>query len=265
LSNKGEGIKMNRKFLVLMLCSLLLITTVGTVMAGNPDYSFLEYWAQVPATVDGEWTSPDEWTDGPVIQLSDDANFVYVMDSSVYGSQFVVEIFSDDTEDAEDYWQICFDDGEDGGSTPQSGDYRIDIEGHTDLVFYAGNGQGWDEITPDSGEIEWAESISDSPWNSTSHWILEINILKTVRVAPSPPPTGLRVAVYDANNPNAGVLSWPPDSSVDVPDEWGSIPTYSDTPIPEGLNFAVMAFLSSVSLVLGAHYLHKRSKKRETV
>jgi hypothetical protein len=254
---------MKRKFSVLMLCSLLLITTVGTVMAGNPDYSFLEYWAQVPATVDGEWTSPDEWTDGPVIQLSDNASFVYVMDSSTYGSQFIIEIFNDDTEDAEDYWQICFDDGENGGSTPQSGDYKVDIVGHTNLVFYEGNGQGWDEITPDSGEIEWADSISDSPWNSTPHWILEFNILKQVRVAPSPPPTGLRVAVYDASTDT--FAAWPPDSSADVPDEWGSIPTYSQDPIPEGLTFGVMALLSSISLLAGSHYLHKRSKKRETV
>jgi len=34
-------------------------------------------------------------------------------------------------------------------------------------------------------------------------------------------------------------------------------------PIPEGLTFTVMAFLSSISLLVGSQYLRKRSKKRE--
>ena len=77
------------------------------------------------------------------------------------------------------------------------------------------------------------------------------------------PPNGLRIAFYDASTDT--LAAWPPDSDVNDPDTWGVIPTYSSEPIPEGLNFAVMAFLSSVSLVIGSHYLHKRSKERETV
>jgi hypothetical protein len=259
---------MKRKISILMLCSLLLITTVGTVMAGNPDYSIIEYWTQVAPTFDGEWTSPDEWTESEHVQITDVGIFTYTADIMLTGSmnsQFLVEFFTDTTDDAEDYWQICIDPSNGGGSAPGTGYGRIDIIGHTDIVCYAGDGTGWSEIAVDS-DIEWANSISDSPLNSTAHWILELQFNKeSGAMQLGMPPNGLRIAFYDASNPDAGVQAWPPDSDVNDPDTWGQIPTYSQEPIPEGLTFGVMALLSSISLLAGSHYLQKRSKKRETV
>ena len=101
--------------------------------------------------------------------------------------------------------------------------------------------------------------LDGSPRNTTAHWILEIVIIKTTRVAVNAPPTGMRVACYDASTDT--LAAWAPDSDRDVPDEWGLIDGYSMDPIPEGLSLAVMVFLSSVSLVIGSHYLRKRSKK----
>ena len=257
---------MKRKISILMLCSLLLVTTVGTVMAGNDAYSILEYWTQVAPTFDGEWTSPDEWTESQHVQISDSGMFTYTADimlTSSMNSQFLVEFFSDDTDDTEDYWQICVDPSNGGGSAPGTGYGRIDIVGHTDLVCYEGDGSGWSEI-PAESDIEWADSISDSPLNSTAHWILELQFNKeSGAMQLAMPPNGLRIAFYDASTDT--LAAWPPDSDVNDPDTWGVVPTYSSEPIPEGLNFAVMVFLSSVSLVIGSHYLHKRSKERETV
>jgi hypothetical protein len=255
-------------FSMLMLCSLLLLTTVGTVMAGNWDYSIIEYTGGItPATVDGVWTTDDEWNDALTVPISDTATFWYYAEINIFSCEFLVEFFSDTTDDTEDYWQFCFDDMENGGTAPQTGDYRVDIVGHTDVVIYTGDGSSWVEstLTPSDVGLTWANSISDSPIDSNPHWILEFTFIKTVAMIPSAPPSGLRVAVYDASNSEAGVQDWAPDSDVDVPDEWGVISEYSADSIPEGLNFAVMVFLSSVSLVVGSHYLHKRSKKRETV
>lgn len=255
---------MKRVLATLIMCSVLLMVAVGSVMAGNPAYSIIEYTGGVvPATVDGVWTTADEWTDALLVQVSENFTFLYNMDMNSYSCQFCVEIFNDDTDDAEDYWQFCCDDSNTGGSAPAAGDYRIDIMGHTDLVFYEGDGSGWTEITPDSGEITWANAISDSPLESTPHWILEFSFVKTVRMATNAPPTGLRVAVYDASNSEAGVQAWAPDSDVDVPDEWGLIENYSTDSIPEGLTFLVMGVLSSVSLLVGSKYLLKRSKKQK--
>jgi hypothetical protein len=230
--NGSEGKRMKTKVCTtaLIVFLLLLLINVGTTKAGNPDYSLVEYSDGTPATIDGEWTTDDEWTDAPITEMSDNANFGYNVYPNDWIMQWIVEIFDDDTDDAGDYWQICIDDLNNGVSTPQSGDYRVDIVGHTNLVFYEGNGQGWDEITPDSGEIEWADSIDGSPTNTNPHWILELAILKTIRIATNAPPTGMRVAYYDASNSAAGVQAWPPDSDRDIPDEWGVISEFSEDP-----------------------------------
>jgi hypothetical protein len=55
------------------------------------------------------------------------------------------------------------------------------------------------------------------------------------------------------------------DYSVTVIDDKGNMATSTETVeiIPEGLTFGVMALLSSVTVMVGYHYLWKRSKKRE--
>ena len=244
----------------------LLLITVGTIKAGNPDYSIIEYTGGITlAIVDGVWTTEDEWNDALTVPISDNVTFWYYAEINVYSCEFLVEIFDDDTDDAGDYWQFCFDDANSGGTAPGSGDYRVDIVGHTDVVIYTGDGSGWVQSTstPSDVGLTWANSISASPIDSTPHWILEFTFIKTIAMIPSPPPTGLRVAVYDASNSAAGVQDWAPDSDVNVPDEWGLISGFSEEPIPEGLTFAVMALLSSVSLLAGSQYLRKRAKKRE--
>jgi len=157
-------------FSSLMLCSLLVMLAAGTVMAGNPDYSIMEYGAIGTTTVDGHWSEPLEWYDGPELEMDGgSALCVYNIDFGNYGMQWCVEFFDDDTDDEGDYWQICIDDSNTGGSTPQSGDYKIEIVGHTELKMYEGNGEGWTEITPQDGEITWANMLDGSPRNTTPH------------------------------------------------------------------------------------------------
>ena len=255
---------MTKRMSIFILCSLLLITTVGTANAGNPDYSIIEYGAAIAKTIDGTWTAPDEWTDAPITDMTGNATgqFGYNMDFNTYGLQWIVEIFTDNTTDEGDYWQICFDDSESGGSAPSSGDFMIEIVGHTTMTVYTGTGSGWSEVAPDAGELTWSNTIDASPLNSTPHWILEIvESGKTSGVVqiPNAPPTGMRIAAYDANT--STIAEWAPGGTADVPDSWGRIGGYSMDPIPEGLTFGVMAVLSSVALLAGSHYLRKRSNK----
>jgi len=257
---------MKRKLSILMLCSLLLITTVGTVMAGSSGYTMIERPCAETATIDGTWTTDDEWTDVEMIDMSGTATgqFGYVVqDFSVMGLEWVVEFFDDDTDDEGDYWKICFDDQNSGGSAPDSGDFMFEIVGHTTLTVYQGDGSGWTEVDPE-GEVVWSDSIDSSPLNSEPHWILEVyETSKTagVVVIPTSPPTGMNIIAYDASTDT--IAAWAPDSSADDPDSWGLIETFEMSPIPEGLSLAVMVFLTSVSLVVSLHYLQKHSKKRE--
>ena len=249
-------------FSVLMLCCLLL---VGIAKAGNMAYAIVEYWAQVTPTIDGQWSPDNEWTDGPPIKISDNANYTYKMDTSLgsgsYMIQIIIEFYNDTTNDADDFWQICFDQSNAGGTAPTTACFKIDINGHTNLTFYQGNGGGWDDITA-GGEITWANSISASPTNSTSHYILELQFNKEAGLITIPAPAnGIRIAVYDASNPSAGVEAWPPASSADVPDEYGVIATYSSEPyIPEVFSIGVVVLLSSVAVAVSFCFLRNRSK-----
>ena len=49
--------------------------------------------------------------------------------------------------------------------------------------------------------------------------------------------------------------------AAEIPTRFAELVSWADI-IPEGLTFAVMVFLSSISLLLGSQYLRKRSKKR---
>ena len=254
-------------FSILMLCSLLLLITVGTIKASEPGYTRIEYPHIVEPTIDGTWTSPDEWTDGEQTDISENVTFRSTLTRTLLifvTSQFIIEILNDNTNDTGDYWQIIFDGLSDGGSAPQADDFRIEVVGHTNPTVYRGTGTGWTEITPEAGEVIFAESISASPTSSTPHWIAEFSIDKTAGVIlTSGAAHGLRVAVYDESNSAAGVQAWPPTDR-DVPEGWG-INTYSEEEIPEGLSFGAVVLLSSVAVIGATFVFRKRSSsgKRE--
>jgi hypothetical protein len=264
--------KIGVTFCIIVLLSLGLLANAGIVAAANEEYEFNHYMAMTEPTIDGQWTTPDEWTDVDMEhQMDGDLNVVFrtnwLMSSGAGYSGipvfWIIEFYDDNTEDAGDYWQLCLDGNADGGSAPNTDDVRIDFVGHdqSGLTVYRGDGSGWVVTT----ELTWGESIeivdsiSESPTNSTPHYIVEMVV--DHQLLPSGPDQNVRVAAYDESNSEAGVQAWP-DSSVDVPDEWGLTYSIMET-IPEGLTFAVMVFLSSVSLLVGSQYLRKRSKKRE--
>jgi hypothetical protein len=244
------------------LCSLILLVNASVVNAAQAGYDYMIYPLSNSVTFDGKWTSTTEWVDGAPANppISANANFRGkwgpFVDMSTVPQYFLVEILNDNTNDANDYWQFCFDSDQSGGTAPGTGDLRIDIVGHTNVTFYQGSGTSWGPMaTPGSSDFQWSNSISASTTSSTPHWILEIMLNKPV--------VGLgitfngRVAVYDASNSAAGVQSWP-STSRDVPNNWGTFP-YSSDPIPENLAFGVVILLSSVAVVVGSFGLRKKS------
>jgi hypothetical protein len=245
---------------ILLLCSLLLIVNVGTTMATAAGYSFTEYYGGTAVTIDGKWTTADEWQDVTTQRLGTPqvAVFEYKMDTTAgYMMTWLLE-FADKTNDAGDRWQICIDGSLDEGSAPNSNDIKIEIEGHTTLKFYIGNGTGWATTTA-TGTFK--DSITTSPHDPANHYVLELAFDKSQwEWGVNPPPHGLRVAMYDASNPAQGWVAWPPTSTDTNPSGWGSIPDYTAAPAPEGLTIGVMMLVSCVAVIVSSRYFRKRPK-----
>ncbi len=245
-------------FCILMLCGLLLITA-GTTLAAEPGYERYSHPTQVSPTIDGMWTSPDEWTDGEETWIGTDVVFRTTLDSKT--TRWIVEFLSDTTNDPGDYWQLCIDPHQSGGSTPQLGNHRMfKIVGHTDQEWYLGDDFGWSVWEGNLATVEWADSLSTSPTSGTPHWILEFSLDKTQGGLSIDTVWNFLFGAYDASNSGDGLQSWPP-TDPDVPEEWG-IENYSSEPIPEGLTFGVMVLLSTVAMLVGYRYLVKRKETK---
>ena len=256
-------------FCIFALCSLLLtnVLTVNAAAASGYTRTETPTNTEYPNTVDGLWDPAEEWYDANFTGTNATMiDFGSTYDSpdgfvSVY-SRWVVEFFTDNTTDMEDYWEMCLDPNNVGGTGP-NGTFRIRITGHDTLMVYQGNGTSWDEITTAAGEIVWNNSITTTPWSSDPHWVLEIDILKTGETGLAGITPGIRVAAYDANNETEGLVAWPPESDMDVPDEWGTnaftMDQYWET-IPEGFSIAIVVLLSTAAMVVGFYFLRKKPR-----
>lgn len=259
-------------FNIIMLCSLLLIP-IALVNAYEDGYTTTNHLATDEIVMDGAWTAgtwtyDGEWNDTEVPpNLPPTFHWRQKWtwpNGTIIMEHFLIEFFTDNTTDAGDYFQFCVDCNADGGTAPQSDDFRVDYVGHdiSGLTVYRGDGSGWveytDYIVPDDIEIE--DSISTSPFNSNPHWIIEftMNRSKTefdVVNAGYQPWT--RVAVYDANT--STLVSWPPTSR-DVPDDWGLEMGTTEPIVPEALTVVAVVLLSSVAVAVSFYLLRKKPK-----
>jgi len=243
-------------FCILMLFSLLL--SVGTVMAAEPGYERFSRPTQVIPTIDGRWTTTDEWTDGEETWIGEDVVFRSTWDNpgdDVY-TRWIVEFLTDTTNDPSDLWLFCID----GSQVGSSGNVRkFEITGHTTLTWYLKIGaSSWTVYSLTEDEIEWANTLSASPTSSTPHWILEFQIPKNNGQVTMGIIWNFLLQASDASNPT--FRAWPP-TDPDEADTWG-IENYSTEAIPEGLTFAVMALLTTVSMLVGYRYFVKRKETK---
>jgi hypothetical protein len=263
-------------FCVLSLFALLL---VGNVAAYNADYTHILYASDVVPTIDGTYDLGDDWVASGTQTFGANGIFRDEWTMSPNLACLLIET-ADSTNDAGDFWVICYDSTAEGGSTEPDGgptptgfDYKLVVTGHgtsATVQWYKGDTEGhggWTAVTPDEGLCELAQSLAPyTPKIGTPHYVLELAIDKS--------DTSLGsylmgynwaqyVGYYDAHDGGYGLQEWPPTGDADVPDSWGYI-TYdmglNPTPdLPEGISVVVMLMASSV-VVAGAVLLRKRVK-----
>jgi hypothetical protein len=249
---------------IIAVCSICF---AGTVNALNPGYTTWNFQGAAP-TIDGQVNPATEWTDSYHDRLysgwtmtTSTISIKWNMESGIYET-WLIEVLSDTTNDAGDYFQICHDGDTAGAGAPATDDVLINYTGHTTSTAFRGTGTAWAPdaaiVFPDNVQI--ASSIAASPASATPHWIIEMKFAKDGSTIPGMGiNTCIRIAVYDANT--GQTLMWPPMSSADVPDGWGlNSADISGGTIPEGLTIGLMVALSSVAVVVSARYFRKPPK-----
>jgi hypothetical protein len=261
---------------IICLLSVLVMALAGTAVAYNSSFTATCY-AQDPApTINGQYTA-SEWAAGATTAFGTNGVFrtCWTMSPTTYAS-VLIETW-DTTNDAGDYFEITFDSTAAGGTTepnggtaPQTDDFKIVVTGHDTpaLQFYKGTGTAWTAIpTPaaftDAAVFQQAQSLSASPMYATPHYIWEMHIDKVNTAGLGMAMMGYNwaqyVAYYDAHAGGYGLQSWPPSPAADTnPNSWGYVP-YSMDAAPEGFSFGILLALSSVAVVAGAVLLRKRS------
>ena len=170
---------------ILLFCCLLALPT-ALVNAFQEGYENTNYQAIDTPVIDGAWTDgdwaygPGEWDDSMVPPLLPET-FLWKQKWTWDGpilERFLIEALTDNTTDSGDYFELCVDQDADGGTAPQANDFRVYYTGDGTLTVYEGDGSGWVEFTeyniPD--DIEIAASVSSSPSESNSHWIIELTM-----------------------------------------------------------------------------------------
>lgn len=263
-----------KKSQVIIFCisSIFLLALASNAAAYNADYTHTDYMASTAPTINGQYIANEEWA--PSKSETFGVNGIW-RDEWVIGESVFENILietADNTDDAGDYWQICFDGSANGGTAPQEDDFRVDIVGHgasATVTWYKGTGTGWTAIaSPPAAVFTYAQSFSVSPLISTQHYILEMSIDKQSTALGGSQILGqqfaMRIAYYDAHEGGNGLQEWPPAPATrDNPSGWGYIIYEMDVnpnpDVPENLGIIAVVGLSSVAVVAGATLLRKKS------
>ena len=238
------------------VCSVFL---AGTVSAQKEGFGFDIADGEI-ITTDGAVSPATEWDDSYKDFLYDGwtmtTNFFRAKWQAAPVEAWLIEIPTDTTDDAGDNFKMCIDTDMIGTAAPDALDVKIDWTGGT-TTLYAGTGTAWGTSTGVVGadqDANIATSIAASPAVATPHRIIELWINKAGAFA-----LGMSNNMYmEYTDASTGdTFKWPPESSPDVPNGWGTGNTIFGDPIPEGLTVAVMLSLSTIAVLVSTRYFRK--------
>jgi len=267
-----------KKLAIAIVCilSAAIITLSGTASAYNAAYQATCYQSSVVPTIDGTYTTNDDWAASLDTTFGTNGHFRTEWTMTPVYANFIIET-ADATNDAGDYWVICFDSTAAGGTTapdagaaPQATDYKLVVTGHASptVQWYKGTGTAWTTTAApasfaDVAVFQQAQQLTTTPRIASSHYCWEMHIDKTNTDLGSVP-MGYNwaqyVAYYDATTDTT--QKWPPAATDTNPDSWGYIPYESvvnPTPdVPENFGFIAVALLSCFAVVVGTVIYRKR-------
>jgi hypothetical protein len=256
---------------IFCIVALLALSMAGSVAAYNAVYTHTDYMGSTSPTIDGKYTSADEYSAGASHGFGTNGVFrdTWTIPGNVMENMIVETM--DTTNDASDNYIICYDSTADGGNTPKTDDFMIKVIGHGSSAtcqWYRGSGTAWTAVSgPTSAFFEWKESLATSPTSSTPHYMVELRVDKQDTTAFGITVLGMNFAMsvaYNDTHTGGGVQAWPPTAVATNPDTWGYVP-YSMDPVPESIGIGVIIALSSVAVIAGSFGVRKLAIKTLTV
>lgn len=258
------------KIATLCILSLLAIAFAAKAAAYDPSFTHTDYQGTTAPTIDGQYTTGTEYSEAAAIGFGTDAVYraFWVIVTNV--QEFMIIETMDTTNDASDYYVICYDSAADGLTAPQTDDFKIVITGHGTSAtqqWYQGTGTGWSSVAaPATAVFDFKESLATSPTSTTPHYMVEMTVDKqdtaTFGISIIGMNYAMRVSYNDTHTGSGTVQAWPPSPATDDnPDSWGYMPAdISGGTVPEGFSIGIIVVLSSIAIVTGSVLLRKHAK-----
>jgi hypothetical protein len=211
-----------------------------------------------PVTLDGMWTSPDEWKDaaeiaapGGFFGLKHDQSYLYVLCDYVNDSAL---------EEHDASW-VYVDTLNNGGSTPQADDFAFSLQWlsptQSTVVEQRGTGSDWMTTTFMLQSAVSSMDATNDPYSASPHVIYEFRIQLSI-LTQATFSFGASLVMQDGST--AVRVSWPQISSRSDPNQWGilqlrAIPISEFSVIPPTLVFSMLIPL----------FLRRRPRRRGRV
>lgn len=255
---------------MLCLLSIFVLMFAGNVSGYNEAYTHTEYQGSANPTIDGTYAAGEnsEWIASLVVPFGTNGYWRDIWTFTATANAALLVETADGTNDAGDYWELCFDGNYDSTTAPQSDDHKVRITGHgasQTVQWYVGDGSTWQTMAaPATESVSFAQALGTSPKIAADHYVLEMLINKQSTDMPLNMYWVFRVAYFDAHEGGNGLQVWPPSTTDTNPAGWGYI-TYESFPnpepdvIPEGIGLVAVIALSSVAVIAGSVLLRKRS------
>jgi len=167
-------------FLAMFFC--LYSISLGYCIPDN-GYFDAPYSSNIP-NIDGQWSTPTEWTDASETRVEDDFGWrAYFRLKHNQTHIFVLlDFITDQSESANDLGGVCIDTLDEGGNAPKTDDYVFGYRTGWGSSVFQGTGHGgtdaWVHITTPSGTLGVGgfSSINDPYEGGKDHRIYEFQV-----------------------------------------------------------------------------------------
>lgn len=211
--------------------------------------------ASKPVTIDGKWTTSDEWSDASVTVMptyvgspNNATAYLYAKHDSSHFYFLVDFVSATSLSVSDDYASITIDPTHDDGASSQSDDLRFNSKYPTGGVMLEGGSGGGNGALPSGVLI--AMSMGNSSNLNQLHEITEFRIPFSVFTGLQNT-IGFRATAAHGSGSAYTAVSWPIGSLSGYPRTWGEL-TLSATPMPEftHLWLALVLGIGSVWLIV---------------